>query len=79
MKTITLYKRHRLIQLGTKNKSKQYKSQGNLYIPKNIIWESDFIQPKGVFWKRQANKKVRKSKVYSGSYYKKVYGWHHWG
>ena len=73
MKQITLYKNSKLVQLGTKNKLKQYSYKGN-----NLYYESDYIQPKGIFWKRQSNKKVRKSQCFNGNYYKKLYCWFEW-
>ena len=74
MKNIILYKHSRFIQLGTKNKLKNY-----FYKNKNITsYESDFVQPKGIYWKRQSNKKVRKTNCYNGMYYKKLYGWFEW-
>ena len=74
MKQIILYKRSKFVQLGTKNKLKQYSYKGKQLFP----YESGYIQPKGKFWKRQANKKVRKSKCTNGNYFKKLYGWFEW-
>lgn len=41
-------------------------------------WQSAYVKPCGKFWKRQASKKARKSKLFDGNYYKKVWGWFEW-
>jgi len=42
-------------------------------------WVSNFIQPSGKFWKRQASKRSRQSvDVSDGTSHKKYFGWHEW-
>lgn len=42
-------------------------------------WESGYVIPATKFWKRNANKRVRKSKnIPNGGAYKKFWGWHEW-
>lgn len=71
--SLILYKRDRFVRLGNKIKSKHI-----LYKGKTLSYPSDFIKPTSKFWKRVANKKVRKNNVFNGSYYKKLFGWFDW-
>lgn len=73
-KKIKLHSHDRFVKLGTKNKIKDYEFNGNELSP----YESDFIQPKGKFWKRKSNKKIRKTQCIDGMTYKKLFGWMHW-
>jgi hypothetical protein len=41
-------------------------------------WFSAWTKPKGKFWKRNANKKVRKQNIPDGKSYKKTWGWFEW-
>jgi hypothetical protein len=42
-------------------------------------WISTWVKPKGKFWKRNSNKKIRKSdSVSGGGFFKKVWGWFEW-
>ena len=47
---------------------------------KNIrSWINGYVKPKGKWWKRKSNKKVRKNKeMQNGSWYKKTWGWFEW-
>lgn len=74
IRKIPLYKRSKFVAIGTKNKLKQYEFHGEPISP----YESDYIKPQGKFWKRVANKRIRKSFCFNGGYYRKVYGWFHW-
>ena len=72
---VPLYKRSSFVRIGSKNKKKSYTYKGEQI---SLQYESGFIKPQGKICKRQANKKVRKSKCYTGTYYKKIYGWCYW-
>jgi hypothetical protein len=42
-------------------------------------WVSAWTKPKGRFWKRNSNKKVRRNDAVSnGGFFKKVWGWFEW-
>ena len=76
---IILYKRSRL-PIGTKNKNSDYllRLKSGEYRQYYLQYDSDYIQPKGKFEKRFANKKVRKAECISGNYYKKLYQHFEW-
>ncbi len=47
---------------------------------KRLTYENGYVKPAGKYWKRVANKKVRKDSKVSNktSTYKSIFGWFNW-